>query len=129
MIEFLFKLIRFGLVGATGLVVDFGLTFFFKEKAKINKYLANAIGFSVAASTNFYINKIWTFEDKSNLIVSQFFMFFFIALVGLGINQAILYVLHHHFKHNFYISKLGATVIVFLWNFIMNYWLTFNQAF
>lgn len=127
MIEFLVKLIKFGLAGAVGLVIDFGLTYIFKEKVKINKYVANGIGFSVAATSNFFINKMWTFEDTSELIVSQFSTFFFIALVGLAINLFILFVLHSYYKFNFYIAKFGAIVIVFFWNFIMNYFFTFAQ--
>ncbi len=126
MFEIIIKLLKFGVVGGTGLVIDFGLTYLFKEKAGINKYVANAIGFSVAATSNFFLNKIWTFRDTSESVVEQFAMFFIIALVGLAINQAILYMLHHYYKRNFYVAKLAATLMVFVWNFVLNYLITFN---
>ena len=119
------KLIKFGAVGGSGLVVDFGLTYLFKEKIGINKYVANAIGFTAAATSNFYLNKRWTFENASEEILNQYVLFFGIALVGLGINQVVLYTLHHYFRMNFYGAKLVATGLVVFWNFTMNYLITF----
>ena len=45
------QFIKFCVVGGTGVVVDFGITFLFKEKLKLNKYIANSLGFMAAAST------------------------------------------------------------------------------
>ena len=53
-----FKLIKFILVGFTGLFIDFGLTFFCKEKLNLNKYISNSIGFVLAALSNYFINRI-----------------------------------------------------------------------
>ena len=44
------QFINFCVVGGTGVVVDFGITFLFKEKLKLNKYIANSLGFMAAAS-------------------------------------------------------------------------------
>lgn len=120
------KLVKFSVVGGSGLIVDFGLTYLAKERLHINKYAANAIGFTVAASTNFFLNKRWTFDDNSSEILNQYTFFFIIALVGLAMNQIILYVLHHYFRTNFYLAKLVATGLVVFWNFIMNYLITFS---
>ena len=38
------QFIKFCVVGGTGVVVDFGITFLFKEKLKLNKYIANSHG-------------------------------------------------------------------------------------
>ena len=123
--EILWQLVKFGVVGGSGLVVDFGLTYLVKEKIHINKYVANAIGFTVAATTNFFFNKRWTFGDTSPEVLNQYTLFFGIALVGLVLNQLILFVLHHYFKTNFYLAKLVATGLVVFWNFTMNYLITF----
>ena len=54
----IYKFIKFGVVGFSGVLVDFGITFVCKEWFKIPKYVSNAIGFTVAASTNYYLNRI-----------------------------------------------------------------------
>jgi putative flippase GtrA len=122
---FLLKFIKFCLVGFSGVFVDFGITYFFKEVMKIQKYYANAIGFTTAATTNYVLNRTWTFHSKNPHIVEEFSRFFFIALIGLGINSAIIWLMNGKFKVNFYLSKLVATVIVTGWNFLINAYFTF----
>jgi putative flippase GtrA len=122
---FLFKFVKFCIVGFTGIFVDFGVTYFFKEVVKIQKYVANAIGFSTAATTNYFFNRLWTFHSHNPNIAGEFSRFFAIALVGLGINSLIIYILNGKFKWNFYLAKLVATIIVTLWNFLINAYFTF----
>jgi putative flippase GtrA len=122
---FLLKFIKFCLVGFSGVFVDFGTTYFFKEVMKVQKYVANAIGFTLAASTNYILNRIWTFNSHNPQIVQEFSRFFIIALIGLGINSAIIWLLNGKFRINFYLSKLVATLIVTLWNFLINAYFTF----
>lgn len=59
------QFIKFCVVGGTGVVVDFGITFLFKEKLKLNKYIANSLGFMAAASTNYLLNRWWTFRSHA----------------------------------------------------------------
>ena len=82
-------------------------------------------GFSLAAVNNFILNKIWTFSNTDEAYLKQFFQFMGIAVVGLAINQAVLYLMHHHFKMNFYLAKLFAIGVVVIWNFGLNYLVTF----
>ncbi len=122
---FLLKFVKFCLVGFSGVFVDFGTTYFLKEVLKVRKYVANAIGFSLAATTNYFLTRIWTFNSHNPQIVLEFSRFFIIALIGLGINSAIIWLLNGKFKINFYLSKLVATLIVTLWNFLINAYFTF----
>jgi putative flippase GtrA len=123
---FIIKFIRFGVVGAFGLVIDFGLTYLTKEKIKLNKYVANGIGFFAAASSNFFINRIWTFSSQDPDVFAQYWKFIFFAFIGLVFNMVIVWFLHEKKKNNFYVSKAIATVIVMLWNFFSNFFFTFR---
>ena len=122
---FLLKFVKFSLVGFSGVFVDFRITFFFKEIVKIQKYVANAVGFSMAATTNYFLNRIWTFHSQNPNIMLEFTRFFIIALIGLMINLLIIWALSGKFKVNFYLSKLAATIVVTLWNFLINAYYTF----
>ena len=62
------QLIKFALVGITGMGLDFVTTWLLKEKIKINKFLANAAGFSIAVINNFLLNKYWTFDNQNPII-------------------------------------------------------------
>jgi putative flippase GtrA len=122
---FLLKFIKFSLVGFSGVFVDFGTTFICKEILKIQKYVANTCGFALAATTNFFMNRIWTFHSTNPNIMLEFTRFFFIALIGLLINLLIIWAMTGKFKVNFYVSKFVATLLVTLWNFLINAYYTF----
>ena len=121
---FILKFIKFCVVGFSGLLVDFSLTYLLKEKLSVNKFLANSIGFMMAASTNYVLNRIWTFESDNPEILSEYSSFLSIALIGLFINNLLLFLLLK--KYKFYLAKFIAIVLTTIWNFGANYILTFN---
>lgn len=122
----LLKFIKFGVVGCSGMIVDFGVTYLLKEKAKLNKFLSNSAGFVLAATNNYIWNRLWTFHSKNEDIPVEYLSFFIISLIGLGINNLTIYLLADRLKWNFYFSKLCATAIVMVWNFTMNLFFTFR---
>jgi putative flippase GtrA len=122
---FLFKFLKFVAVGASGLFVDFGVTYLCKEVFKIQKYISNSIGFTVAASTNYILNRIWTFQSKDPEIGVEYTEFLVISLIGLGLNNFFLWLIIKRLKLNFYLAKLIAIGLVTIWNFLANYFITF----
>lgn len=119
------KFIKFAVVGASGVLVDFAITFLAKEKLGIQKYVANALGFCFAATTNFFLNRNWTFENDDPRVTEQFIKFFLIATVGLGLNTVMIWFAHQRKKYNFYLAKAIAIALVMFWNFIANFLYTF----
>lgn len=126
--ELIVKLIRFCVVGFSGMIVDFGTTWTLKEKVKANKYLANTTGFILAATSNYILNRIWTFKSQNEQVAIEFASFITISVVGLGINNLILFLLTDKLHWNFYVSKLCAIAVVTLWNFGLNYLVTFRSV-
>lgn len=120
-----FKFLKFGIVGFSGVFVDFGFTFLCKEILKWNKYVSNAIGFTCAATSNYILNRIWTFGSENDKVMSEYVQFMLVSLIGLGINSLVLYLLNDKLKWNFYISKIFAIGAATLWNFIGNLLFTF----
>lgn len=121
----LLKFLKFGVVGFSGVFVDFGITYVLKEKLKIQQFVANAIGFSCAATSNYVLNRVWTYQSQNPEVLIEFSHFFFFSLIGLGLNTLILWVLVSKFKQNFYLSKLFAIGVVTIWNFLVNTLFTF----
>lgn len=124
--DFLLKFIKFGVVGVSGVVVDFGTTWLLKEILKINRYIANSTGFMCAVVSNYILNRIWTFHSHDTAVAVQFSKFLGVALIGLAMNNAIIFYLNERKKVPFYVSKAIATGIVMLWNFGANYLFTFK---
>lgn len=121
-------LIKFGVTGVSGLVIDFLLTWFFKDELHINKFVANAIGFSTAVTSNYIINRQWTFKDKQSKAVPQFVAFLAVSLIGLMLNSSVIFLFNTLLSVNFYLSKAVAVFIVFFWNFSLNYFFVFKSA-
>lgn len=124
----LMALIRFGITGLSGLLIDFALTWFFKDELGFNKFVANGIGFSVAVLSNFLINRNWTFKGSQAKAAPQFTAFFLVSVIGLALNSGIIYLLNDLLHLNFYLSKAAAIFVVFFWNFSANYFFVFKRV-
>ena len=124
--DLLWKFLKFGVVGFSGVFVDFGITWLCREKIKLNQYLANSTGFLCAVISNYILNRIWTFHSQDPSVMMQFSKFLLASVIGLAINNGIIYMLNERGKVNFYVAKLVATGVVTLWNFWANYTFTFN---
>lgn len=124
--EIFFKFIKFAVVGFTGMLIDFGFTWLFKEKVKVNKYFANSLGFTIAATNNYFLNRVWTFNSHQQNIPLEFFSFLVVSILGLLINNLIIYILTEKLNLKFYFAKFLAIIVVVIWNFFANYLVTFN---
>ncbi len=120
------KLVKFCVVGFTGMIIDFSTTWLLKEKCAVNKYIANSSGFLLAAINNYVWNRWWTFESNSEEVMSQFLLFVGISVIGLGLNNMFIYLFNDKLRWNFYFSKVIAIGLVTVWNFFMNLFFTFD---
>ena len=121
------KILRFGVVGLSGFSIDFGLTYLLKDKAHWHKYFASGLAFSIAATSNYFLNRVWTFESHNQKILEEYGKFIGVSVIGLMISLAVLWFMHGWKEKHFYLSKLTAVGIVMFWNFIANYYFTFHS--
>jgi putative flippase GtrA len=120
------RFLKFGLVGLSGMVIDFGVTWICKEKLQFNKYISNSLGFCCAVINNFLLNRYWTFAATAHPLAIQFSKFVLVSATGLIINNILLYLLVKYFKNNFYFLKFIVIGLVFFWNYFANFLFTFN---
>ncbi|KKU77378.1 MAG: GtrA family protein [Parcubacteria group bacterium GW2011_GWA2_47_64] len=79
--------------GGTAAAVDLGLLYFFTDRFGLHYLLSAALAFIVAFSVSFTLQKFWTFQDAStDRVHIQASLSFFIALINLGLNTALMYV-------------------------------------
>ncbi|MBP5708833.1 MAG: GtrA family protein, partial [Bacteroidales bacterium] len=102
------KFIKFCIIGTSGMVIDFGVTWLLKEKANFNKYVESSIGFFLAATSNYIWNRLWTFQSANNNITVEYLSFFGVAIFGLLLTNLIIFLLHGKWDKNFYWSKFFA---------------------
>lgn len=122
-----YKLLKFMLIGIGGTSIDFGITYLLKEKVKLNKYIANSIGYASAATSNYIFTRIWAFENANPDILTQYLIFVTISLIGLGLMNLFIWIFHEKFKMNFYVAKVVALLMVLVWTFSAHYTITFSS--
>lgn len=132
--EHILRFVKFGIVGISGTIVDFGTTFVCKELMSVPELIANAIGFTVAATTNYILNRTWTWRSKEKQVGVEYLKFFAVSLCGLGLNTLIIFLLTHFVAWGnlsdpwpFWIAKVLATGVVMVWNFVANNHFTFKK--
>jgi putative flippase GtrA len=89
------QLFQFGVVGASGYVVNLAIFAVLTQAFDVH-HIAAAVGaFAVAVSNNFVWNRTWTFRETAvgGHAGFQAARFFAVSLVGLGVNLAVLAVL------------------------------------
>ena len=122
-----FQMVRYGIVGTIGAVIDFGLLNLLVLYLDWNVYLAATVGFTAAASSNYVLNLKWTFRDSpSKHRLVQYGQFILVALLGLMINNGTMYILIENFGWWFNFAKLSAVLVVFVWNYLANRYWTFR---
>ncbi|MCR4660322.1 MAG: GtrA family protein [Bacteroidales bacterium] len=126
------KFVKFGVVGFSGMIVDYGVLFLMKEVVGLPALWANAISFTVAATSNYFLNRIWTFRSNEKQVGVEYGKFLAVSLIGLGISTLSLFLLGRLLPEwnadwRFYILKFFAIVITTIWNFFGNLLFTFRK--
>ena len=135
------KFLKFGVVGASGMVVDFAVLILMRDEVGLPDLWANTVSFTTAATTNYFLNRIWTFRSQDKQVGVEYLKFLGVSIIGLGINNGVLYLSSLLWPEAysssitllgmnidvFYIFKLVAIAITTLWNFFGNMLFTFKE--
>lgn len=119
------QFVKFGIVGATSTVVDFGVLNLLVIYGHLNVYLAVTISFIVALTNGFIWNSRFTFKLKKEEEFGRgtsirYASYALVSVVGLGLNLGIMYVLIDIFGLWYNFAKFGAIVVVMFWNYGAN---------
>ena len=87
------QLLKFGLVGGAGYVINLGVFALLVEDLALHHLLAAVGAFCVAVSNNFLWNRYWTFGPGDGHAGFQALRFFTVSVGALLINLALLQVL------------------------------------
>jgi len=131
-VRFISKAGRFYTVGASGLLVNYLVSLLFAD-AIINFWYIHAtiIGITVSMSSNFILNKIWTFEDRNfeaKKTLAQYGKFVGFSSLGALIQLGMVYVLVDNYQVMYPIALILAVIIAASSNFILNKKWTFKES-
>jgi dolichol-phosphate mannosyltransferase len=130
-VRFLSKAGRFYTVGASGLLVNYLVSFLFGVVLSNLWYIyATMIGIVFSMTSNFILNKVWTFEDIDfNLkkTLRQYGLFVGFSGIGAIFQIFMIYILVESRHLNYSVALFVAVVIASVGNFILNKRWTFQE--
>ena len=113
------QIIKFGFVGGTAFVIDAGLLFLLTEFCGIHYLISGMISFTASVIYNYILSVKWVFDAKKDANKTQeFIVFIVLSVIGLGINQLFMWLFVDMMHIYYMLSKIIATVIVMVYNFI-----------
>lgn len=118
-------------VGASGILVNLGLLYYLTEYVGLWYFLSYALAISVSITSNFILNKFWTFRDSidSQKTIVMFGKFVSVSLVGMAIQLGSVYVLVESLMIYYMLAALISICIAGAINFIINRRWTFGVKF
>ena len=119
---------QYYLVGASGVFVNLGLLFALKEYEGLWYLLSSAIAIYVSMTTNFLLNKTWTFKDSmaKQRTLLMYGKFIGISFVGMIIQLGFTFTFVDMFSMYYLLAALISILIASGVNFVLNRHITFG---
>ena len=118
-------------VGASGILVNLGLLYYLTEYVGLWYFLSYSLGISVSITSNFILNKFWTFRDSidSQKTIVMYVKFVSVSMVGMAIQLGSVYVFVESLTVYYMLAALISICIAGAINFIINRRWTFGVKF
>ena len=113
------QFLKFGVVGVIATGIDFGIMIFLTEVFGVDPVISSGISFCTSTVFNYLASMRFVFKHREGLSKRrEFIIFVVLSLIGLGLNQLIMWGGTTALGERWYVLvKVAATCIVMLWNF------------
>lgn len=112
------RTLRFLIAGGTAAATDLTLLYVFTDIFHIWYLLSAVLAFALAFVVSFTLQKFWTFGDHTvDAIHTQLGIYLIIALIGLGINTAAMFLLVDHIGLHYILAQILASAFIAVGNF------------
>lgn len=113
------QFIKFAGVGAVAFVIDYGFLVIFTELFGINYLISATLSFIISVIFNYVASMRYVFSHKEGMSRRrEFVIFVILSVLGLGLNNLCMYVGVEFLSIHYLVTKIGATVIVAIFNFV-----------
>jgi putative flippase GtrA len=114
------------LIGGSGVLLDMTVYSLLIGLAGIGYQWANALGYLSGTMLSFVLNSRYNFRVQDRLL-SRFFLFLLVALLGFATSAVALNVLIERFGFDRYLSKMATLVAVVLIQYNLNRLVSFRR--
>ena len=118
-------------VGASGVLVNLALLYYLTEFVGLWYFLSYTLAISASITTNFILNKVWTFRESidSQKTIVMYAKFVSVSLLGMAIQLGSVYVLVESYAVYYMLAAIISIGIAGAINFIFNRRWTFGVKF
>ena len=120
------QFISYFFVGGVAAIVEWVMYFIFANVLQINYFVSTVIAFIFSTTANWILGRITTFKDNNTYKdkkAKEAFLVFIVSAIGLLFNLILMYlfvtVMGFDSSLGKTLSKIAATGIVFIWNFLI----------
>ena len=123
------QLFRYTFVGGVAFIADFGSLYLLTDLADFYYLYSAVIAFIIGLIINYVLSILWVFKSSSVKNKSiEFMIFAIIGLVGLGMNELIIWFSTEQINIYYLHSKLISTAIVYFWNFLARKYILYKGS-
>lgn len=130
-VRFLSKAARFYTIGASGVFINYIVSLLSGSVMPDLWYLhASIIGIVTSMTSNFFLNKMWTFEDMDFSLrktLTQYGLFLGFSTIGALVQLGMLFLLVESYGIDYPIALIIAVAIAAVGNFLLNKKWTFKE--
>ena len=117
---FSIPLISYLFVGGAATLVEWVFFWLFDQALGIQYLIATTLAFCISTYSNWLFGRLWTFRDaEKGSLWAELGKIYAAAVVGLGLNLLIMWVLVDRLGTPDMPAKILATVIVFSYNYLI----------
>ena len=113
------EFVRFCIVGGLSLLVDLGVLYGLTDFCGVHYLYSAGISFTVSVIFNYWLCVKYVFKNARHQTPRQATIFIGSSIIGLGLNQLCMWFFVEIILVHYMLAKLGATVIVTIWNYFM----------
>lgn len=113
------QLIRYGLVGGSGVVLDIVVFMLLYNVLGLNEQVANVISTSLGITNNFVLNALFTFDKRDRLLV-RFLRFYAVGLTGIVLTYVLFRIFSDGLGVDPNLVKAGSLPLVLAMQFVLN---------
>jgi len=114
------EFMRYFVAGLLAFGVDFAMLIGLTELTPVGYLVANVAGFCLGLGVSYGLSIGWVFSTRRlQCAVTEFGIFLLVGLLGLLVNELVIWGLADGVGLHYALAKVGATGVVFLLNFAL----------
>ena len=117
MIDFLKQVIKYASTAMIGGMIDYGILILLTEVFDVHYLISSMISLICAMIVQYMLNIRYVFKTKDEHKVRKLIVYIVMGLIGLGLNQLIIYLVVSKFNAHYILGKIAASAIVGIYNF------------